>query len=70
MKSKKFEKCSLLTTKFPAFFPSTQSHSGPVSSELSDLCEISDLLLFFSHFASQNKEITSGNAFVEVCCVN
>jgi len=27
-----------------------------VSSEISDLCEISDLLLFFSYFASQNKE--------------
>ena len=27
----------------------------PVSSEISDLCEISDLLLFFTYFASQNK---------------
>jgi len=27
-----------------------------VSSEISDLCEISDLLVFFSYFASQNKE--------------
>jgi len=36
---------------------------GPVSSEISDLCEISDLFLFFSYFASQNKEITSGNSF-------
>ena len=35
----------------------------PVSSEISDLCEISDLLLFYSYFASQNKEITSGNSF-------
>jgi len=33
----------------------------PVSSEISDLCEISDLLLFFSYFVSQNKEIKSGN---------
>jgi len=33
----------------------------PVSSEISDLCEISDLLLFFSYFACQNKEIKSGN---------
>jgi len=33
----------------------------PVSSEISDLCEISDLLLFLSYFASQNKEIKSGN---------
>jgi len=37
---------------------------GPVSSE------ISDLLLFFSHFVSQNKEIKSGNYFFDVCCVN
>jgi len=42
----------------------------PVSSELSDLCEISDLLLFFSYFASQNKDIMSGNSFFDVCCVN
>ena len=41
------------------------------ASEISDLCEISDLLLFFSYFASQNKkEIKSGNYFSEVCCVN
>ena len=36
----------------------------PVSSEICDLCEISDLLLCFSYFASQNKEITSGNSFL------
>jgi len=40
-----------------------------VSSEISDLCEISDLLLFFSYFASQNKEIKSGYYFSDVCCV-
>jgi len=28
---------------------------GLESSEISDLCEISDLLLFFSYFASQSK---------------
>jgi len=39
-----------------------------VSSEISDLCEISDLLLFFSYFASQNKEIKSGKYFFDVCC--
>ena len=44
--------------------------STPVSSEISDVCEISDLLLFFSDFASQNKEITSGNSFFDVCFVN
>ena len=39
----------------------------PVSSKISDLCEISDLLLFFSYFASQNKEIKSGNYFFNTC---
>ena len=42
----------------------------PVSNEISDLCEISDLLLFLSYFASQNKEIKPGNYFFDVCCVN
>jgi len=42
----------------------------PVSSEICDLCEISDLLLFFSYFASQNKETKSGNSFFDMCCVN
>jgi len=36
----------------------------PVSSE------ISDLILFFSYFACQNKEIKSGNYFFDVYCVN
>jgi len=39
-----------------------------MSSEISDLCEISDLLVFFSYFASQNKEIKSGNYFFDVFC--
>jgi len=42
----------------------------PVSSELSDLCELSDLLLFVSYCASQNNEIKLGNYFFDVCCVN
>jgi len=42
----------------------------PVSSEISDLCEISDLLLFFGYFASQNKGLMSGISFFEVCCAN
>ena len=44
--------------------------TDPVSNEISDLCEISDLLLFLSYFASQNKEIKPGNYFFDVCCVN
>jgi len=43
---------------------------APVSSEFSDLCKISDLLLFLSYFSSQNKEIKSGNYIFDVCCVN
>jgi len=42
----------------------------PVSSEISDLCEIFDLLLFVSYFASQKNEIRFGNNFFDVCCVN
>jgi len=41
----------------------------PVSSEISDLCEISDLLFFVSYFASQSKGIKFGNYFFDVCCV-
>ena len=41
-----------------------QTGLDPVSSE------ISDLLLFFSYFASQNKEIKSGNYFFDVSCAN
>jgi len=48
----------------------TRDDRYPVSNEISDLCEISDLLLFFSYFASQNKEIKSGNYFCDVCCAN
>jgi len=40
----------------------------PVSSEIFDICEIFDLLLFFSYSASQNKEIKSGNYFFDVLC--
>jgi len=41
-----------------------------VSSKISDICEISGLVLFFSYFASQMKELKSGNYFFHVCCVN
>ena len=59
--------------KIHVFHLATRPSSPPVpqvSSEISDLCEISDLLLFFSYFASQNKETKSGNTFLHVCCVN
>jgi len=36
----------------------------PVSSE------ISELLLFFSYFASESKGMKFGNYFFDVCCVN
>jgi len=40
----------------------------PVSSEISDLCKISDLLLFVGYFASQSKEIKFGDYFL-MCVV-
>ena len=42
----------------------------PVSSWIFDLRQISDLLLFFNYFTSQNEEIKSDNYFFDVCCVN
>jgi len=36
----------------------------------SDLYEISDPILLFSYWASQNKGIKFGNRFFEVCCAN
>jgi len=41
-----------------------------VSSEISDLCEISDLLFFVSYFASLSDGITFSDCFLIVCCVN
>jgi len=41
-----------------------------MSGELSDLREISDLLLFVSYFASESEEINFGNYFFDVCCGN
>jgi len=41
-----------------------------VSNEISDLCEISDLLLFFSYFASESKRTKFGNYFFDISCVN
>jgi len=46
---------------------------APVSIDISVLCEISDLLLFVSYFASQNKGIFDqkfGDDFFDVCCEN
>jgi len=44
---------------------------SPISSEISDLCKISDLLLFLvNYFASQNKRIKFGDYFFHVCCAN
>jgi len=42
----------------------------PVSSEMSDLCETYDLLLFVSHFACQSKGTKFGDYSFDVCCVN
>jgi len=40
----------------------------PMSNEISDLCEISDLLLFLSYFACQSMRIKFGNYFL-MCVV-
>jgi len=50
--------------------PACRSRLQPVSSEIPDFCEISDLLLFLSCFTSKNKEIRFGNYFFDVNCVN
>jgi len=47
-----------------------RAYATPVSSEISDFCEISDLLLFFSYFSSQNNGIKFGVYFFDVFCVN
>jgi len=49
--------------------PAGIHYATPVSSEISDLCKISDLLLFFSSFASQGKQIKSGNYCTFLMCV-
>jgi len=41
-----------------------------VSSEIYDLIEISDLLLFVSYFSSYSKGIKFGVNFFDMCCVN
>ena len=42
----------------------------PVSSEISDIFEISDMLLLLSYFSSQNKEIKFRKYFIGIYCVN
>ena len=42
----------------------------PVWREISDLCEISDLLLFVSYFPSQRKGIKFVDCVFDVCCVD
>ena len=46
----------------------TSIHVGPVSTEISHLCEISDLLLFVSYFSSLSKGIKFGDYFL-MCVV-
>ena len=41
-----------------------------MSSEISDLCEIYDLVLCFTDFVSQSNGIKFGDYFFDVCCVN
>jgi len=49
---------------------SENTNTKPVSSEISDLCEVSDLLLLIKYFAAQSKGIKVGVYFFGVRCVN
>jgi len=51
-------------------FSAPETAADPLASEISDLCEIADLLLFVSYFSSQSKGIKFGDDFFDVCCVN
>jgi len=42
----------------------------PVSSEISHLCKIFDLLLFVSHVACQSRGMKLGNYLFDMYCVN
>jgi len=44
--------------------------STSMSSENSDLCQISDLVLFDSYFVFQSKGIKFGDGLFDVSCVN
>jgi len=48
----------------------TDPESTAVSSEISDFCEVSDLLLFVTYFTSQSKRIKFGVHFFYLRCVN
>jgi len=52
------------------FYENCMQTFYPVSSKISDLCEISDLSLFFSYFASESKGIKFCNYFFDICCAN
>jgi len=49
--------------------PKQPGAKRPVSSEISDLYEISDLLLFASYFSSQSKGIKFSGYAIHVCTV-
>ena len=49
-------------------YPKTTFKREPVSSEISGLCEISDLILFVSYFASQRKNYSLVFSFLRVLC--
>jgi len=65
---KNFAKITFLSFNTTAVF--LHDVMVPVSSEISDLCEISYLLLLVSYFASQSKGIRFRDDFFDVYCVN
>ena len=60
-------------TRLPFVVKQCQQHKEtltPVSSEISSLCKICDIVLFVSYFASQSEGIKFGDYFFDACCVN
>jgi len=61
---------SEFTTGYVGLYPKTAFKREPVSSEISDFCVISELLLFLIYFACQSERIKFDNYFFVVCCAN
>jgi len=59
----------MITIRFVGWIAGRIASLQPVSSEISDLCEISDLVLFIS-LLLQTKGIKFGYSFFDVCRAN
>jgi len=68
-----FSLCVILSCDHFKFLVKTENFTpapAPVSSEISDLCEISNLLLFVNYFASLSNGMKFGDYFFDVCYAN